>query len=98
MDLSTMEPNGRIDNGRYLLPKGGVRRLEGQAVGNSMVLREFDGATVRATYNGELAHESAGPDGSRLVIVGIRHAETTGPDFIDDFTVQNDSPWVITKP
>ena len=98
MDLSTMEPNGRLENGKYLLPKGGVRRLEGQAVGGSIVLREFDGATHRATYNGLLAHESGSDANTRLVLVGTRHAETTGPGAIDDFLVQNDSPWVITKP
>jgi hypothetical protein len=36
---------------------------------------------------------------TRLVIVGIRHAETTGTGIVDDaLFAQNDSPWVITKP
>jgi hypothetical protein len=100
IDITTMEPNGRLDNGRYSLPNGSVRRLEGQAVGNSLVLREFDGTTHRATYNGQLAHESVDMNGNtRLVIVGIRHAETTGTGIVDDaLFAQNDSPWVITKP
>jgi len=98
IDLTTMEPNGRLDNGRYSLPNGSARRLDGQAVGGSIVLREFDGTTHAATYNGQLAHESRDADGNiRLIIVGTRHAETTraGESTAAD---QNDSPWVITKP
>lgn len=94
MDLSTMLANGRLDNGQYRLATGGVRRLEGQAVGNSIILREFDGDILRNTYEGQLGHESR----NAMVIVGIKHAETTAERSTESATQQNDGPWVITKP
>lgn len=101
MNLTSMTTDGQLTNGIYYSPAGN-RTLRGEAFGGNpvffLILREFDGARLIATYDGHVVHESR--DGSKLVLAGKRRAPGGGggPNPAEGLTDQDDTPWVITKP
>ena len=100
MDLSTMNNEGVLAEGRHYLQGGGFRTLRGNAVGVNPIfitLTELNENSVPAiTYTGQLVYEHPDSDHIRMVIVGKRHFEIIHGDAA--LAVQADEPWILTKP
>jgi hypothetical protein len=100
MDLSTMNTDGVLAEGRHYLAGGDFRRLTGHADGINPIfitLTEFNENNVAAvTYTGQLVYEHPDTSRIRMVIVGKRHPEIIHGDPL--LAVQQDQPWILTKP
>lgn len=96
LDLRTMDENGILANGSYHeQATGTVRPIRGKVheIGDweFLVLSHADAS---ARYRGQLSQEV----GNQMKIFGTRFTPTQVSDRERTFLVQDEEPWLITKP